>query len=171
MLSALSNKRHHAFLLLVLLLGVGLSVLAFRPVQTWAMHRVQDDFEREGRDRIQSLEKTIYGNLGVLQSIGSLYAASNFVERDEFRTFVRYGMLERPGIQALEWIPRVPASQRTVYEEAARQEAYPLFQIFELDAQGDLVPAGFRDEYFPVYYQEPYQGKVSTRPILYQQVV
>ena len=99
MLSALSNRRHHAFLLLVVLLGVGLSVLAFKPAQTWAMHRVQDDFRRDARDIILPLEKNIDAHLGVLGSIGSLYAASDFVRRDEFQTFVRHGMLQRGGIE------------------------------------------------------------------------
>ena len=162
MLSALSDRRHHAFLLLVVLLGVGLSVLAFKPVQTWAMHRVQDDFRRDARDIILELERRIDANLWVLESTGSLYAASVFVERDEFQTFVGYGMLERPGIRALEWVPRVPASQRADYEEAAREEGYPRFQIVERNDQGDLVPASFRDEYFPVYYLEPYQGNETA---------
>ena len=119
---------------------------------------MQVDFERDAGSIILLLEKSIYANLGVLDSIGSLYAASEFVERGEFRTFVTHGMLQRPGIQALAWVPKVPASQRTAYEESARNEGYADFQIVERQAQGVVVPATFRDEYFPVYYVEPYQG-------------
>ena len=151
-------RRHHALVLLVACLGVVLSLLAFQSAQARESHRVQVDFERDAGSIILIFEKSIYANLGVLDSIGSLYAASEFVERGEFRTFVTHGMLQRPGIQALEWVPRVPASQRKGYEESARNEGYPDFQIVERQAQGDLVPAAFRDEYFPVYYVEPHQG-------------
>ena len=131
LLSALDRRRHHAFVLLVACLGVVLSVLAFQAAQTRESHRMQVDFERDAGSIILLLEKSIYANLGVLDSIGSLYAASEFVERGEFRTFVAHGMLQRPGIQALGWVPRVPASQRTGYEESARNEGYPDFQIVE----------------------------------------
>ena len=160
--SALHERRHHAFLLLVVLTGIALSLLAFQLVQTWATHRIRVDFERDARDIILPLEKNIDANLGVLGAISSLYAASVFVERHEFQTFVRHGMLQRPGIQALAWIPRVPAPQRAGFEDAARKEAYPRFQIVERPAQGDLVPATPRDEYFPVYYVEPYQGNETA---------
>ena len=155
-------RRHHAFVLLVALLGVALSVLAFIAAQTWVSDRSQVDFERDARILMVALEKSIDMNLWVLESIGALYAASVFVEQDEFRTFVMYGMLERPGIQTLEWIPRVPASQRAAYEEAARKQAHPRFQIVEALAGGDLVPATLREEYFPVYYVEPFQGNEVT---------
>lgn len=160
-LIALHLRRHHAYVGLAACLGITLSVLAFQAAQTQVSHRMQVDFERHATGVILALEKDIYANLGVLDSIGSLYAASELVERDEFQTFVAHGMLQRPGIQALGWIPRVPGSQRAAFEESARQDAYPDFQIVERPAQGTLMPAPVRDEYFPVYYVEPYQGDES----------
>jgi len=157
-LGALHLSRHLVLVLMIGCLGVVLSVLALTTARTWERQRMHSDFQRDAMEIVLALQKSIDANLEVLKSIGSLYAASDFVRRDEFRTFVRYGMLERPEIQALEWIPRVPASQRAVYEEAARKEAYPHFQIVEGRDQGDIVPAALRAEYFPVYYVEPYQG-------------
>jgi len=63
-----------------------------------------------------------------------------------------------PGIQALEWIPRVPDSEREVYEEGSRKDGFPDFQITERKAQGNMVRAAQREEYFPVYFVEPYEG-------------
>jgi signal transduction histidine kinase/CHASE1-domain containing sensor protein/CheY-like chemotaxis protein len=66
--------------------------------------------------------------------------------------------LEHSSIRALEWIPRVTASERDVYENAAQRISYPNFQFTELDKHGKMVRAAERKEYFPVYFVEPYEG-------------
>jgi len=60
-------------------------------------------------------------NLDVLRLIIAFYESSRLVERSEFRSFVASAVARFRGFQALEWIPRVPASERAAYEEAARQ--------------------------------------------------
>ena len=97
-----------------------------------------------------------------LEDIQSLYKASDDVERHEFRAFIEHELEGSPGIQALEWIPRVPASERATYEEAARKDGFPEFRIAEREAQGTMVPADIREEYFPVYYVEPYEGNEAA---------
>ena len=71
----------------------------------------------------------IEGNLDVLRSIVAFYERSRLVERGEFRSFVAPAVARFRSFQALEWIPRVRASERAAYEEAARGEGYPEFQI------------------------------------------
>ncbi len=69
-------------------------------------------------------------------------------------------MLEgRPSIRALEWAPRVPESQRTQCEAAARGDGCPGFTINECDASGQRVPASGRDRHFPILYVEPTEGR------------
>ncbi len=67
-----------------------------------------------------------------------------------------------PSIQSLEWIPRVPDAQRAEYEEAARKDGLPGFQITEKDAHGGIRRAARRCEYFPVYYVEPRRGNEAA---------
>ena len=143
---------------MVVALGIALSIVAFRAVQSNENRIRQDEFEQDARNSILALKKGIDTNLEVLHSIRSLYAASHQVDRDEFSAFVAPALSKHPGIQALEWIPRVPVSQRAAYEKAARNEAYPDFQIVERQSQGTMTPAASREEYFPVYYLEPFQG-------------
>ncbi|MGH8064794.1 MAG: SpoIIE family protein phosphatase [Candidatus Entotheonellia bacterium] len=65
-------------------------------------------------------------------------------------------VLERhPEIQAVEWIPYVTPATRAPYEAAAEQDGMKGFRIVERDAQGKLVPAGARNNYYPVYFVEP----------------
>lgn len=89
------------------------------------------------------------------QSIHALYTSSEKVERDEFATFARGILQLHPQIQALSWIPRVPASQLARVEDTARMEGLPEFRVRELAADGALVPVRPRDEYFPVLFIEP----------------
>jgi signal transduction histidine kinase len=63
-----------------------------------------------------------------------------------------------PGIQALEWIPRVPAEKRSDYEKQGEKDGLYGFKFTEKDTLGNIVPARERDEYYPVYYVEPFEG-------------
>ncbi len=107
------------------------------------------------------IEKRITHTVSVLRSIVSLYAASREVDRDEFRAFIRT-LGEQQAVQALEWIPRVPRARRAAFEKAARANELPNFKFTERQSQGDMVRAGTRAEYFPVYFVEPYAGNEAA---------
>ncbi len=139
---------------------IALSTLFFLIAQRWEDHHIHNEFKHAAEKRVSLLEWTIANNLHELQKLRDFYAASHKVERGEFRSFVNSSLSHMPTIQALEWIPRVPETQRSVYEEAARKEGFPHFQISERMNQGEMIRAGRRDEYFPVYFVEPY---VDTR--------
>ena len=84
------------------------------------------------------------------------------MERHEFQTFVAGSLARLPGIQALEWIPRVPAAQRAAYEATAQRQGFPTFQITERNDRGKIGRATPRAEYYPVYYVEPRAGNESA---------
>ncbi len=133
-------------------------VVIFVYASAWEEDRLKFEFERRAHTLAQALRRSFGGYLEFLHSIESFYASSREVDRHEFRTFVERLYLRHPGIQALEWIPRVPDARRAAYEEAARQDGYSSFQITERELQGQMVRALQRAEYFPVYYVEPYEG-------------
>ena len=108
------------------------------------------------------IQEKINRNVEIVKSIGSFYAASHKVERSEFRAFVARPLSQHPGIQALEWLPRVPHEERSAYEEAARLDGLEGFRITERQKQGVMVPAQDRDEYFPVYHVQPIEGNEAA---------
>jgi PAS domain S-box-containing protein len=144
----------------VLLIGAGvaLSVVFFFVARGWERQRIRAEFTRDATDRVAALTREIEEHILVLECLGGLFDASNQVERDEFQTFAGPLLLTYPGLQALEWIPRVPDSQREVLERAARQDGLVDFTFTERQAGGELVSAARRREHFPVYYVEPYAG-------------
>lgn len=114
---------------LVVCIGAAASILAFIAVRNLEQKRVQSGFMRAAEDRVSILRERISDNLSALDWIAGFCAGSTEVEqgdfrtaRDEFRTLVKSYLLRKPGIQALEWIPRVRDAERAAYETAARED-------------------------------------------------
>ncbi len=85
--------------------------------------------------------------LAVLRSAAALFAASDAVDPEEFRTFVEQVEVQSryPGIQGIGFTRRVPAQERSAYVEAIRQWR-PGFHVWPEDP---------RPEYFAIEYLEP----------------
>jgi len=138
---------------LLIMTGVTFSVM-----RHWERERFLSNFESHSNHLDYALQTNFSSHIEVLYSVESLYYSSSEVTRQEFQTFVGRYLSRHPGIQALEWIPRVPANERASFEEAANLDGYPEFQITERQTQGKMIPVAKRNEYFPVYYVEPYEG-------------
>ena len=142
----------------IILLGIGLSSMAFGLAWAWERERAKEDFKDASENRYTALQREIESDLQVVTSIQALYNASDRVERSEFHDFTDPFLSQHDSIQALEWIPRVPDSRREAFEMAAGQDGFPGFRITERDAQGHTLRAAQRDEYYPIYFVEPYRG-------------
>ena len=113
---ALSRYRYVP-LLLVACIGIGLSAFLFGIVRGWEQRKIKTEFERAGKIWVSDLTRAFDHHLLELEALGAFYASSQEVTRSQFRTFVKPFLAWCRGIQALEWIPRVPAAQRAAYEE------------------------------------------------------
>ncbi|MCH8916902.1 MAG: PAS domain S-box protein [Proteobacteria bacterium] len=149
-------------LALITFIGISLSITAYFIVRSWDDVRVQVELEHNVDDRTKIIEEGIAQILHFQNSIRGLFSASYNVEREEFRSFVNYGV-ERPlGINLLGWIPRVSDIQRGEYETEARSDGLSNFQFTELNANGDFVKAGRREEYYPIFFVEPTRGNETA---------
>ncbi len=120
--------------------------------------RTELAFQRRAAEVSAAVQQTIRSQMEVVQSIVDLYNGSDNVTREEFSIFSLPLASRYAGVQALEWIPKIPASERQAYEAAAQREGLPGFRITERVAQGKMVPAGQRSEYYPVYFVVPLKG-------------
>ncbi len=148
--------------LLLLLVGTVISLFVFRTARTWEEEHILHDFENHVLAHVDAFQKTLDLARHELEALQAFYDASEKVTRSEFQQYAKNLLSTNATIHALEWIPRVRAQERASYEEAARAEGLRAFEITERDAQGNLVTAGRRDEYFPVYYLEPYVGNEAA---------
>jgi PAS domain S-box-containing protein len=156
------RMRTRLSVILPLCVTASITVLLFFQVRAGEWRRAQLLFERRTDHLYQAQKGALHTYLDDLSAIEGLFLASRQVDRGEFSAFVQGMLLRHPGIQALEWIPRVPAAQREIYEERARADGFADFQILERSPQGQLVTAGPRAEYYPVYYLEPYRGNETA---------
>jgi diguanylate cyclase (GGDEF)-like protein/PAS domain S-box-containing protein len=142
----------------IILGGLMLTAIAFAVVRDWERQKLQSDFSIAAENRYTALKREVESDIEVLSSVRAFYLHAKVVTRSEFHDFTESFLLQHPGIQALEWIPRVPYSQREEYEKAAKRDGFKDFQITEQSAWNKIVKAGKRSEYFPVYFVEPYKG-------------
>ncbi|MGE3536466.1 MAG: CHASE domain-containing protein [Candidatus Tectimicrobiota bacterium] len=142
--------------------GLALSCLVFALLQGMARHRLRDDLRHTADIYAVSLQTTLAVALEQVEALGALHAAVVQFDRLTFRDFV-LPQLQRPsGLNALEWVPVVPAAERLAYEAAAQGEGFPTFHFTEQRHPGTLVPVAWRAVYYPVYYQEPLLGNNSA---------
>ncbi len=143
-------------------IGAALSVVLF--VATRGLHQkaLQDEFAGLAEERIAAVKLTVERDLDVLHSVNAFFEASNFVDRDEFRAFTSPLLARQPGIQALEWIPRVTADRRAEFEQSARADGLTDFVITQRSADGTRVKADDRAVYHPVFYLEPLEGNEAA---------
>jgi PAS domain S-box-containing protein len=143
---------------LVLALGALLTSVAWTITSNLERARLRSEFEHLAQDRETAITGSIDDNLRALRALSARCEDRYGILREEFKKFTALILSENHGIQALEWIPRVPDAERAAYEQTARQDGLEGFQITELDANGELRRAARRDEYFPVFYVEPLHG-------------
>jgi PAS domain S-box-containing protein len=143
---------------LVALAALALSVTGFVLARNTENDRAQSRFEREARNSIQRLMEELALGLETVQSVSALYGATDFVTRDAFGTFAKDVLSRRASIDSIHWMPRVAHADRDAFETAARATGFSDYSFKEVTADGSLVPAGERQEYFPVHYIEPLAG-------------
>ena len=142
--------------------GALLSILVFNLIKSNQTKTWENEFSNLVQKEMILLIGKLEVNMQVLLGVRSLFNSSVHVDREEFKTFVAPILERNSFIQALEWIPRVPDSLRSEFEEGARKEGYPDFGFQELSKEKVLTRANSRLEYFPVYYLEPLEGNQAA---------
>lgn len=145
-----------------ILIAIGIVGLFFTFIAFWypyALKKAETKirFEQASHQVNVKLQETLNSSIEVILSLKAFYDSSEFVTREEFKTFASTLLQKNTAIRALEWLPRVYQSQRTEFEAKA-QKIFPNFTIMEMDDQGKLVTAPERPEYFPIFYIEPFEA-------------
>lgn len=120
----------------VALVGIGATVAVSRALRRSDARALHTEFRLESEERRLAIEAELDNAADLLQSVALLYAASEHVTREEFRLFTTPMLAQHAFIQALEWIPRIPAAERGTHEAAARADGLDTYSITERQAQG-----------------------------------
>ena len=140
--------------------GWRLSLLAggFFAIQTYSEARAAAEFEVPAARFTATLTEAIDAHLRAAEAAGDLFEGYTQADRWAFYDFATETRSRLPGIQTLEWIPRVRENERRAYEGRARVDGLAEFSFREDTAGRGLVSASTRTEYYPVYYFEPFEG-------------
>ena len=101
------------------------------------------------------MKNTFETEIGMLDLLRAALMTDGKVEKDEFREVLQPFHSHDKSIESVEWIPRVPNSQRQEFEAAAQRNGFPGYRITEPDKNGQMMPAKQRSEYFPIYFSGP----------------
>jgi PAS domain S-box-containing protein len=153
-----NRNRHRVSLAMILLAGIGLTMLAYAKARRSEVSHIQSELTHQCRQRAQIIERVIEDHLEVLEAVNSFYLSSDEVERDEFTSFVTPFLERLKSIGLLAWVPQVAAADRAALEQRARQEGLDHFQILEESPEDRRIRAGQRPVYFPVSFIEPIPG-------------
>ncbi len=150
-----SGRRRLALGLSVAFGGIVLSLLLAWLLLGREQKLAEMQFKLDAGKRIETLQRAVADRLGTVSTVAAFFCGSQLVERNEFRTFTAPILERHPGIQALAWVPRIPATRRQTHEQAVRNEGFSHYEIGQHGDHGRLVPAGKRDEYYPILFVEP----------------
>jgi PAS domain S-box-containing protein len=150
-------KRYKAPLIIILA-GMLLIAVLYRECQKSAQENLHKQFAVDAATCASIITNALQAHLVDLEAVCRFYNASIHVDRRQFHQFVAPTLKTRPGVQAIEWIPRVPQAARARFEAEARRDGLRDYQFYQLDAQGHHIPVTPRQYYYPVYYVEPLAG-------------
>lgn len=147
-------KRYYS-LFIVFLVGFFLACISYFTLFRMELNRIKADFEKDSLERVEAIENTLGDNVLALKSLRNLYYISESVERKDFIQFTSTFIHELPGVEAIEWVPKVTYEELEGYITGAVNEGYKEFRVVELNEEKKLVPVKRRELYFPIYYIVP----------------
>lgn len=140
------------------------SIALFIAITGWQDHLADLRFTNMARSHLQTMNAVLDDATGLLFSMRAYFESLDHpVSRTEYQTFSHSLRQRVVGLHDTGWAPRVTAAERPGFERAIRATGHPDFEIRERSADGRLVRAADRDEYFPILYSDP--GAIN-RPIL-----
>ncbi|MCA9208671.1 MAG: CHASE domain-containing protein, partial [Planctomycetales bacterium] len=141
-----------------LVVTFAVTVLFFVIARHWDQKRGEQAFRQQAHVVVSAIREKCQVPLESVLCLQNFYHGSENITRDEFHTVVGAMLQRHPGMQALEWVERVPRDSRTDYERHQSAELSSPYHITERDSQSRMTLATVRDEYFPVRYLAPLEG-------------
>ncbi|MEZ0217293.1 MAG: CHASE domain-containing protein [Rariglobus sp.] len=150
--------RRRLGLLVVLAVGFAASLGLYYYTYSSERSRATEEFTRRASARHALISERIRGYEECLYNLRNLFENSEEVTPAEFASTTRDIRTRHNGIQALQWVPIVPAARRTEIETWARREVAAFYSFTERGPDGKLIPAGERPVHRPILYTEPLAG-------------
>lgn len=158
-------KKRAVTIAVPMLITFALLIITFVVVSRWERKESLVEFDALSNQVSEQLRVRFESQEAVIQQTSALfsYRSSDRVSRQDFYHFVSAVKQGSPMIYAMEWVPKVAQHERASYVKQLSQE-FKDFDIKQLNAHRQFVPATDKPFYFPITYIVPL--KESTRKIL-----
>jgi hypothetical protein len=169
--SWLGRLRPHWLELLVVVVGVGVSIVAYEVVYARESETARNAFEREAEDLSQAVTLSVREASETVRALQNFFTATGAPDEEAFAIFAFRELQAHEGLESLEWIPRVPAAERDEFEAHAQSEGQTTFsvRVAPRDEAQPLVSG--RQEFFPVRFRSSRTDSVVVQPTVDQGIV
>lgn len=133
-------------------------VMVSQSVASFEQRELEDRFRIRTQEAGTLFQIALTSQELVQDSVAQLFVSSGEVTREKFRAFVKWATSKSENIQVIEWLPKISREQRAAYETEQKRYFGPDFTITDIKPGNKLVPAGDREQYFPITYLEPEEG-------------
>ncbi|MCF8075346.1 MAG: response regulator [Desulfotignum sp.] len=148
----------------VLTAAVGLVLSLFTAWLVWnnVNQNQANAFQRLAESRVGALAQTVITLRDIeIEGLSRFFESSEKISDKAFQRYTEH-LTRNRAVQAWEWIPAVPASEKEHFEQAARAAGMDGFNIWQQDAAGRHMPATGREMYFPVFRMIPETGNEAA---------
>ncbi len=147
----------------ILLLGVGLSLIAFFFIRGNERERIEQEFEWRTRSHLEALRTNLERSEECLFTLRDLFQSATYVAPSKFRRTAEDLRQRHRGVQQLQWVARVKAEERAEFVEQAHQKGPADYDIRERNDEGNAIGhVGEHEDYAPVLYVDPQEGNEAS---------
>jgi PAS domain S-box-containing protein len=138
--------------------GVLASLLLFDHARKMAEDRVAAEFSVQAETRARDLQEVLSRYEGTIEGFAAALPYQG-LDGKQFRAYAKSVFLAssvlQSGFENLAWAPHVADRDRTAFEAEARAERHDDYMIRDKTADGALLVAPRRPDYYPLRYVEP----------------
>jgi signal transduction histidine kinase/CHASE1-domain containing sensor protein len=145
-----------------LAIGILITFAAFSFTASLDRQRTRLEFEKQATLLASALRTALSVAEDATGTVASFVRLSPTVDRAAFDAFAQDLHSRHPGIQAIEWVPRVTQDALERHEQDVRAQGLAEYRVVEKDAAGHLGKVAPRAEYFPVQFLYPLAGNEAV---------
>ena len=138
--------------------GIIASLMLFNHARNIAAERASAEFSVQAETRARDLQEVLSRYQGTIEGFAAALPYQSLND-EQFRSYAKSIFLAssvlQSGFENLAWAPRVADRDRATFEAAARAERHDDYTIRDKTADGALVAAPRRPDYYPLRYVEP----------------
>jgi diguanylate cyclase (GGDEF)-like protein/PAS domain S-box-containing protein len=128
----------------------------------WEHNQSQQEFRLRGRQMADTIQAQFDEHVRFVETVArALSDASGPLSRDKFLRIASGYAAGRPELQGINWAVPVPLGQRAAFEDWARRNVDPGFEIRDIGSDAGLTRSAPRPLYVPVLYTTPPANQIA----------